>query len=98
MAKKKLSKNQRRRLKKKALRAQKRKEAEGKAAVPEEVKENVELAIAPVEVEIEYISSELRNNIMTDDTLAQFRDVFNKFTTPEELTAVKVINTQPLLL
>jgi len=89
MAKKKLSKNQRRRLKKKAQKAQKRKEAEQKAAAPAETKENVELAVAPVKVEVEYISSELRNEVMTDETLAQFRDIFSKFNTPEELTAIK---------
>lgn len=88
MAKKKLSKNQRRRLKKKAQKAQKRKEAEQKT---EEVKENVELAVAPVKVEVQYISSEVRNEVMTNDTLAQFRDIFSKFNTPEELTAVKQV-------
>ena len=94
MAKKKLSKNQRRRLKKKAQKAQKRKEAEQKAAAPAETKENVELAVAPVKVEVEYISSELRNEVMTDETLAQFRDIFSKFNTPEELTAIKVTHAQ----
>jgi len=90
MAKKRLSKNQKRRLRKKALKAQQKKEAEQKAAAPvEEKKEDVELAVAPVDVEVQYISSEIRNEVMTNDTLAQFRDVFEKFSSPEELTAVK---------
>ena len=94
MAKKRLSKNQKRRLKKKTLKAQQKKDAEQKVETPDEVKkENEELAVAPVDVEVQYISSKLRNEVMTNDTLAQFRDVFEKFTSPEELTAIKVHTT-----
>lgn len=96
MAKHKLSKNQRRRLKKKA---QKKKEAERKAealaaknkpAGVDENKENAnETAIAKVEVQVEYVSSDLREKIENDETLAEFKAVLDKFLTPEQLTAEK---------
>ena len=95
-SKQKLTKNEKRRQKKKAEKKAAQERAKTGEPPKSESKEtpSLELIEGEGEVEVEYVSASLSDIGLNDPTLEEFKLIFQKFSTPEELTSLVPVNEE----